>query len=132
MTDLNENSTTKTDIAILKKELELLSSVSNKFDTTIDRLTTIANNIDKMLAVHESRLEFQERKLDLIQGRVIDIKNEMSYQLKIYEDIQLSKTNNITERLEKLEKWKWVLVGGGIVLTYLITQFNEIKSFFIR
>jgi chromosome segregation ATPase len=132
MTDLNENSTTKTDIAILKKELELLNSVSNKFDTTIDRLTTIANNIDKMLAVHESRLEFQERKLDLIQGRVIDIKNEMSDQLKIYEDIQLSKTNNITERLEKLEKWKWVLVGGGIVLTYLITQFNEIKSFFIR
>ena len=59
---MNENGQVKTDVVLLNRDMELLAGLAEKFDVAIDRLTEVSQSVDKMLAVHETRLVQQEQQ----------------------------------------------------------------------
>ena len=67
----------KTEVELLKRDMELLGSLAEKFDIAIDRLTEVSRSVDKMLAIHENRLQHQENQSELIHQRISDMKKEM-------------------------------------------------------
>ena len=38
--------------------------------------------------------------------------------------------NKVTDRVDVLEKWRWMIVGGAIVLGYVVGNFDLIAKFF--
>ena len=42
-----------TDLELLKKDVNTLSGFMVKLDTAIDKLTDVANSLDRVIAVHE-------------------------------------------------------------------------------
>ena len=66
-----ENGQVKTDVEILKRDMELVSALAEKFDIAIDRLTEVSTSVDKMLAVHENRLENQEQQREILHQRIV-------------------------------------------------------------
>jgi hypothetical protein len=38
--------------------------------------------------------------------------------------------DKVTERVDVLEKWRWMIVGGAIVLGYLIAQMEFFTNIF--
>ena len=63
-----------TEVELLKRDMELLGNLASKFDIAIDRLTDVSQSVDKMLAVHESRLQQQESQAEIIHQRISDMK----------------------------------------------------------
>lgn len=120
----------KKELEVLKKDLDLLVALTDRFDIAIDRLSTVAQSVDKMLAVHETRLENQERQTEILHARINDFKKEIMEEFKDMRDENKNHHARIGERLERLEKWRWIVVGAATVCGVILAQ-NMDKIFTI-
>ena len=67
----NQNTSTDTKIAVLEERLSAYEVMMNKIDEAIQIMGKTSQNISKMLAVHDERIE-QCNKADDYIGRLIE------------------------------------------------------------
>lgn len=123
----------KLDIATLKKELENVNSINNRLDTAIDKLTDVSTSIKSMLAVHEEKLQRQEQVDEIIFNKLKERADEID---NVYRDLQReinqtekrllveikSLRNDIGSRVGILEQWRWLIIGGSIVVGWVLSK----------
>jgi|TARA_R100001129_G_scaffold109986_1_gene75450 ElaB/YqjD/DUF883 family membrane-anchored ribosome-binding protein len=125
-----ENGQVKTDVELLKRDMELVSALAEKFDIAIDRLTEVSTSVDKMLAVHEMRLENQEQQREILHQRISDLKRDITDEFRLLRDENRKQHAEVNERLSKLEKWRWLVVGMATAVGFLVAQMGKISEFF--
>lgn len=153
----------ETEVAVLKSDVNRMTSLFEKLDTAIERMGDVSNNIARMLAVHEERLTKQdqideelftlvEKRRQEIQGdikelhsRITTVSRELSDDITETEqrimtamtygmaDIKkciTEETKTTTEqrfelekRVNELERWKWLVMGGSIVIGAFAHEF---------
>lgn len=94
----------------VKKDIERFYVLTEKLDVTNHRLQELISDVQKIIAIHEQRLNNQDEYSDEINKRIDHIFN--------------NKIPLIEDRLNKLEKTKWILFGAFSVLTVLLKFFN--------
>ena len=60
------NTDIKVDIESLKKDIENMNTINGRIDTAIDKLTDVSTSIKSMLAVHEEKIQRQEKIDEII------------------------------------------------------------------
>ena len=138
----NDNLDIRVEIEGIKKDLENVSSINNRLDTAIEKLTDVSTCIKSMLAVHEVKIERQEKTDEIIFEKIKDRADEID---SVYRELQReinqverrllieikALRNDIGSRVGMLEKLKWVLFGAAIVLVIIITKdFKALLSIF--
>jgi chromosome segregation ATPase len=117
----------------LRKDIESVNSINNRLDTAIDKLTDVSTSIKSMLAVHEEKIQRQEQIDDVIFTKLKERADEID---NVYRDLtreldQVEKRllieikslkNDIGGRVGILEKWKWLIVGGSIVVGWVLSK----------
>ena len=123
----------RTSIEVLRTELEQNSVVHQRLDTAIEKLTNISSSIKSMLAVHEEKLTQSEKLDEVIFTKLKDrqIETETRY-ATLKENMDISEKrimneikairNDIGDRVSLLEKWKWVILGGSIVIGFILAR----------
>ena len=130
-----ENGTTdiKVQLAGLKQEIENINSIHNRLDTAIDRLTDVSTSIKSMLAVHEEKLSQSEKIDEVIFTKIREradeierVNRELTDHINMTEKRLLNEIkslrNDIGPRINVLEKWKWVILGGSIVVGWVLSR----------
>ena len=135
----------ETQVQLIKRDIEDIKSIHSRLDIAIDKLTDVSNSIHRMLAVHEEKLARQEEasyelekqietrrsemldKIDDLHSRITtNTKEIMLAAREQYEsqnkEIQKIR-DEITARVGVLEKWRHVLIGGSIVIGFLLHKF---------
>ena len=129
-----ENGTTdiKVQLAGLKQEIENINSIHNRLDTAIDKLTDVSTSIKSMLAVHEEKLSQSEKIDEVIFTKIREradeierVNRELTDHINMTEKRLLNEIkslrNDIGPRINVLEKWKWVILGGSIVVGWVLS-----------
>ena len=135
-----ENGTTdiKVQIAGLKKDIENVNTLNGRLDTAIEKLTDVSTSIKQMLAVHEEKISRQEQIDEIIfeklkdrAGEIDTVHKELSKEIqqvekKLLLEIRQMKLD-IGGRVGILEKYKWLVLGGAIVIGWVFsTNFKTI------
>jgi len=129
----NGHTDLKVSIARLKKDIENTQSINNRLDTAIDKLTDVSTSIKSMLAVHEEKLQRQEQIDEVIFDKIRERGNEID---NVYRDLQKeiagvekrllveikSLKLDIGNRVSMLEKYKWIILGGSIVVGWILSK----------
>ena len=138
----NDNLDIRVELQGIKKDLENASSINTRLDTAIEKLTDVSTCIKSMLAVHEVKIERQEKTDEIIFEKIKDRAEEID---SVYRELQReinqverrllieikALRNDIGSRVGMLEKLKWVLFGAAIVLVIIITKdFKALLSLF--
>jgi len=124
----NENGQVRTDLEILKRDMELLASLAEKFDTAIDRLSEVSQSVDKMLALHEQRLATQEHQREILHNRISDLKKEVTDSIKEMRNENRVQHKAVEERLDRLEKWRWFVVGVATVIGFIVAEIADFSK----
>lgn len=110
-----------TKVALLEKDANTTTVLFGKIDATIEKLTEFSNNINKLLAVHEERINglhyINEALDDKIEKIKTDLKTEIITALSpiVNDTTEIKKSQaSLSARLTSLESWKWKMVGIGI------------------
>jgi tetrahydromethanopterin S-methyltransferase subunit G len=111
-------------IAVLEQKLSDFSNVVHKLDDAIEKLSEVNSNVIKMLAVHEEKIEQCNRSDDLIIKMIDEVKsdNDKDHK-KVMERIE-----DIEEKVQEINKIKWMTVGCGVLLVVLTGALSSLAS----
>ena len=137
----------ETKVKLLEKEIHDQRKIHDRIDVAIEKLTDVSNSIHRMLAVHEEKISRQEdaifqaeeqievrrnelaTKIDDLHSRITTNKTEIMTAAKEQhekQNVEIQKLHNeINMRVGVLEKWRHVLIGGSIVIGFLLHKFIE-------
>jgi len=129
----NGHTDIKVQLEGLKKDVENVHNINTRLDTAIDKLTDVSTSIKSMLAVHEEKLQRQEQIDEVIFDKIRERGNEID---NVYRDLQKeiqsvekrllveikSLKIDIGNRVSMLEKYKWLILGGSIVVAWVLSS----------
>ena len=135
-----DNGTTdlKVQLEGLKKDVENVNNLNDRLDTAIQKLTDVSTSIKSMLAVHEEKISRQEQIDDIIFDKLKDrqseidvVHKELSKEINQLEKRLLVEIKTIKldfgARVGILEKYRWLIMGGAIVIGWILsTNFKTI------
>ena len=128
----------KVELAGVKKEIENVNSLNGRIDNAIEKLTDVSTSIKQMLAVHEEKIQRQEQideiifdKLKERAGEIDTVHRELSKEIQHLEKRLLVEIKTIKldfgARVGMLEKYRWLILGGAIVIGWILsTNFKTI------
>ncbi len=125
------------DVELLKKDVEEMKLIHGRLDNAISKISDVSNSINQMLAVHEEKLSSQEEAIinaeNLVEARRMEFNKEIK---ELHDRItknskeQLDAINNLKSelsgRVAVLDKFRWVLIGGSIVIGFIIHKLMNI------
>ena len=128
-----DNTDIKVDIESLRKDIENVNTINGRIDTAIDKLTDVSTSIKSMLAVHEEKIQRQEKIDEIIFEKLKDRADEISdVYRELKKDVEMSEKrllieikslkNDIGARVGVLEKYRWIIIGGAIVIGWILSK----------
>ena len=137
----------ETEVALLKSKVSDMEKLHVRLDDAIGKLTELSSCINKMLAVHEEKLANQEEAVfaaeELIEQRRTEFSNDIkelhsrittntkeimsiaSKQHKEHSEAIQKLHTDINKRVGVLEKWRHVLIGGSIVIGFVLHRMMD-------
>jgi len=121
------------DIESLRKDIENVNNINGRIDAAIDKLTDVSTSIKSMLAVHQEKIARQEKVDEVIFDKLKDRASEISHVYReLKKDVELSEKrllieikslkNDIGARVGVLEKYRWIIIGGAIVIGWILSK----------
>ena len=117
-------------VAILEQKQEVLEQFVQKLDSAIEKIAEVNTNVSKMLAVHETRLQNNEQQREILHQRISDMKKEITEEFKSLKEENRKQHSQTNERLEKLERWRWFVVGVATVIGFSLAQMESLTRIF--
>ena len=139
----------ETEVELLKKELRAQKKIHDRLDIAIEKLTDVSNSIHRMLAVHEEKLARQEeaifqaeeqievrrtevlRQMDELHSRITTNTKDImaaAAQQHAQQNKEIQRIRDeLVSRVGVLEKWRHVLIGGSIVIGFILHKFINLN-----
>jgi|TARA_R110002167_G_scaffold106367_2_gene272910 hypothetical protein len=134
----------KTDIALLKKDAKTGELIHQRLEVAIEKLSEIAINCKQMLAQQQTKLERAEQTDDDIfitlesrrkewdndlkelHSRITTNSRELREHQVNSESRMLAEIRGVrvqlSERVGVLEKWRWIIIGGSIIIGLMMSN----------
>lgn len=111
-------------IATLEAQVSNFDRYMTKMDATLDRFAELSASIERVIAVHDERINNQERDIadiaqaqTIIHGRIDNIKSDISNRME-----------KIDRRMSEMEKWRWVVIGGISLAVFLVSNWSRLGA----
>ena len=126
-----------TEVALLKKEVSDIKVIFSRLDVAIEKITDVSSCVNRMLAVHEEKIANAEEAQSRANTEfTIDIKELHSRVTSNYKELTEMITlqhkeqalhiqqlqNDLNGRVGILEKWRWLIIGGAIVVGFALQK----------
>ena len=134
----------KTDIALLKKDAKTSELIHSRLEVAVDKLTEITISLKGMIAQQEQKLTRAEQTDDdifiTLESRRKEWDNDLKelhsrittnsrelreFQIqsenKMLNEVRMVRTQ-LSERVGVLEKWRWVIIGGSIIIGLMMSN----------
>lgn len=100
----SSNYNERIEIELLKKDVNIMASLCEKFDKTIDKMQEIASNLSKIVSLHEQRLETQEGATRDIQELLEMRRIEHNNDIKELHSRITNVNRELSDKIEETEK----------------------------
>ena len=120
----------KVDVGVLKTQIELLTRLCGKMDTIIEKLVDTHDrhiakvyvDIDERRKETESNIKELHNRIDILLNKMQESERRLIEKIESIREDMLNHMSGEEETLEKILKWKWMVAGGIIVISWLITH----------
>ena len=120
----------KVDVGVLKTQIELLTRLCGKMDTIIEKLVDthdrhiakVYDDMDERRKETESNIKELHNRIDILLDKMQESERRLIEKIESIREDMLNHMSGEEETLEKILKWKWMVAGGIIVISWLITH----------
>jgi len=118
------------DVGVLKTQIVTITLLCNKMDQVIDKLVDqhdrhiakVYDDIDKRRLETDMDIKEIHGRIDTVLEKVQDTEKTLLGEIKgLRKEMQDHNTKE-KEKLQQLLDWKWMIVGGIIVVTWLLSH----------
>lgn len=112
----------------------------NRVENAIEKLTDLCSDMKVMVAAHEQRLNQSEKdtqvifkllenrriemdeKIDQVYNHVSEKDEKIVLELRAHREASAKEHEALSRRMTELEKFIWLAVGGGVAVSWILTQ----------
>ena len=112
---------TETKVAILEEKINSSDQLLSKIESAIDKLIEANTNITRMLAVHDEKLDKQDRIDAVLFEKIDSLHRDMTRQTDIIKKGCERDIMKVNTRLTELEKKIWMMAGGLTIVSLIFS-----------
>ena len=113
-----------TKVAVLEERLNVYEQMMSRIDSAIEKISETNQNISKMLAVHEEKIEQSGKSDTIIMTMINDVKKNGTK-----EHLELkSKVDELEKKVEDLFKFRWQAAGVIVTAVVLATIVSSLAG----
>ena len=101
----NKLSKIETEVAAMREKISFFSVIYEKFDRTLDKL-------EKQ---HNEELREVHNKIEEIEVSIMEEIKSLRKEMKEHHEVE-------KQKIEELNKWRWIVVGGAIVVGWILSK----------
>ena len=109
--------TIETKVAILEEKLHTTEQLMQRIESAIEKMSEVSANVTKMLAVHEQKIEGNDKVDAILFAKIDQLSNKMD-----------TDHNAVLDKLQGLEKKVWIGIGVFAVVTLIINNSEMLAS----
>jgi uncharacterized protein YqfB (UPF0267 family) len=109
--------TIETKVAILEEKLHSTEQLMQRIESAIEKMSEVSANVTKMLAVHEQKIESNDKVDAILFAKIDQLSNKMD-----------TDHNIVLDKLQGLEKKVWIGIGIFAVVTLIINNSEMLSS----
>ena len=122
----------RVDVGVLKTQVLTLSALCNKMDQVIEKLvdqhdrhiTGVYNDMDKRRLETEADIKDIHDRIDTVLAKMEVSNTKIMDEFKALRSEMTEHNKKEKESLDKLLQWKWMVAGGIVVMSWLISHAN--------
>ena len=103
----------ETKVAVIEEKLIVHEQMMSRIDTAIEKITEVNSNVSKMLAVHEEKINTNEKVDNILFTKIDQLSSKMD-----------SDHNIVLSKIQDLEKNVWIGIGIVFCLSFIIQNSN--------
>ena len=107
----------ETKVAILEEKLHTTEQLMQRIESAIEKMSEVSANVTKMLAVHEQKIEGNDKVDAILFAKIDQLSNKMD-----------TDHNVVLDKLQGLEKKVWIGIGVFAVVTLIINNSEMLAS----
>ena len=109
--------TIETKVAILEEKIHTSEQLMQRIESAIEKLSEVSANVTKMLAVHEQKIESNDKVDDILFTKIDQLKEKMD-----------TDHNAVLSKLQGLEKKVWIGIGVLAAVSFTINNSGLVTS----
>jgi chromosome segregation ATPase len=117
-----QNTTADTKIAVLEERLSAYEIMMKKIDEAIQIMGKTSQNISKMLAVHEEKIEQCGKTDNMLVNMIHELKDENREQHEAVSE----RMKSLESKVEEIAKFRWIIVGSIVILSFGFSQSSTV------
>ena len=132
----------------MKREVDDMKGIYGRLDTAIEKIADVSSSLHTIMAVHEEKLIRQEEALDEQEKKLTEnimelhsritsnakdtnkamgemerrLVEQMNAHSKTEEEHFRKMREELSTRVGVLEKWRWLIIGGSIVIGFVLQK----------
>ena len=111
----------ETKVAILEEKFNSSDQLLAKIESAIDKLIEANANVTRMLAVHDEKLDKQDRIDAVLFEKIDSLHRDMTRQTDNIKKACEDDVIKVSDRLSSLEKKMWTIAGGLTVISLIFS-----------
>jgi hypothetical protein len=120
------------DVGKLKGQVEALTSIAGKLDIIIDKLVDqhdrhiakVYTDMDKRRLETEGDIKEIHERIDTVLDKMQSMDKCLSEKIDSLRDAVNTHNKEERKQLDQILQWKWMVAGGILVLSWLISHVN--------
>jgi hypothetical protein len=120
------------DVGKLKGQVEALTSIAGKLDIIIDKLVDqhdrhiakVYTDMDKRRLETEGDIKEIHERIDTVLDKMQSMDRCLSEKIDSLRDAVNTHNKEERKQLDQILQWKWMVAGGILVLSWLISHVN--------
>lgn len=132
MSDDKEVVGLQVDVGVLKQQVSTLTTLCDKMDKVMEKLVDqhdrhiakIYTDMDNRRLETEADIKEIHVRIDTVLDKMQDSELRLMDELKAMRKDMQDHNNKEKESLDKLLQWKWMVVGGVIVFSWIVSHIN--------
>ena len=109
--------TIETKVAILEEKLHTTDQLMQRIESAIEKMSEVSANVTKMLAVHEQKIESNDKVDAILFAKIDQLSNKMD-----------TDHNIVLDKLQGLEKKVWIGIGVLAAASFIINNSEMLAS----
>lgn len=130
--DEQEYTDLKVDVGVLKTQVVMISQLCEKMDKVIEKLVDVHDNhinqvyreMDKRRLETDGDVGELHDRIDKVIDKVQETELRLMDKMESLSKAMTDHNKAEKESLDKLLQWKWMVAGGILVLSWLISHAN--------
>ena len=132
MSDDKDTVNLQIDVGVLKQQVSTLTTLCDKMDKVMEKLVDqhdrhiakIYTDMDNRRLETEADIKEIHVRIDTVLDKMQDSELRLMDELKAMRKDMQDHNNKEKESLDKLLQWKWMVVGGVIVFSWIVSHIN--------